>query len=246
MRVAILSDIHFPYENPQAWKLTLKILRLLHPEKILLLGDLFDFEPISRFVVHPHKRVEFQSQILYSQKRLLELRNHTPNARINLLDGNHEKRMQTYLYTKAPELHDLDALTIPELFKLKTFDIQHLPWGTRQSIGKLNFCHGDEIRVGGVAPARNLYQKVSTNLLTGHFHRIDRYIHRQYNGEVYGVWTNGCLCTLDPQWTILPQWQLGMSVVDFTKSGFFAVDQLLYMQEQKKLHCMVHGQLVSV
>lgn len=155
-------------------------------------------------------------------------------------------RMTKYLYTKAPELADLKALTVPKLLELdkSDLDIDWIPWGKGKRLGKLNLLHGDEIKVGSASPARSLYLKVSTNMLVGHHHVFDRFLHRQYNGEMHGVWVNGTLSTLQIEWMLFPQWQQGFSVVEYTKSGYFHVDQIIYMRRSGKLYAMVNGKLM--
>lgn len=248
-RVGILSDVHFPYHDTKAWKLTLKILPELNLDSIGIAGDFVDFEPVSRFVVHPRRRLELRPQVEIARREgLLPLRSVLPHGQIWHMAGNHCQRMEKYLYNKAPELVDIDALTVPELLGLKKsdLDIKPIAWGVGTNLGKLHILHGDEIKVGAATPAKALLAKVNANILVGHHHKFDRYLQNSYRGEVKGAWVNGCLCRLDPDWHIFPNWQQGFSLIDVTSSGFFHVEQVLIMRRKGQLCAMVGDKFFSV
>lgn len=247
-RVGILSDIHFPFHDPKAWKLTLKVLPTLNLDGLMLLGDVIDFEPISRFVSHPRRRLDLQPHLHETWSHLLHLRDTLPNQKMWYKAGNHELRMETYLYTKAPELADLEALTVPELLGLKRdLNIQWVPWEQEFALGKLHVTHGDEYQVGSAFPARATYMKVATNMIVGHHHRRDSYLHRHYGSDLHGVWVNPCLSLLSAgRWAKFPQWHQGMSVVETTKSGFFDVSSKVYWRVKGTLHVLFGGKLYTV
>ena len=125
-------------------------------------------------------------------------------------------------------------------------DIEWKGWGSSYRLGKLHIIHGDELPSSSIYPARNIYLKVSTNILCGHFHKFDRYLHRSYDQQVRGVWVGGCLCTLNPEWMVLPQWTQGIQVVDVMKSGLFHVDQVLYMKRGSGLTTILDGKEYAI
>lgn len=246
MRTAFLSDIHFPSHDPKAWQLTLKILPVLNLDTIHLGGDIIDFLPVSRFPAHPRKKLDLRTEVEVARKELLRLRKLFPNAKFEFREGNHEWRIAKYLYNRAPELVELDALTVPELLRFSKLEACWIPQDKRHRVGKLNFLHGHEIAAGYTYPARNLYLKVGANVICGHYHRFDRYIHRLFDGETHGVWVNGTLQTLTPEYSIHPQWTQGISVIEFTKSGLFHIDQILYFARGTKLNVVVGGKVYEV
>lgn len=240
-RYAFLSDIHFPYHCKKAWPLTLSILPELNLDGVILGGDIVDFEPISRFVRAPKKKTDLVPQLKIAKAELNRLRN-TLHVPMVYMEGNHEYRMERYLHEKAPELADLPALGVPHLLDLDSSDISWLGRGQVLHLGKLDVLHGDEIKVSGLTPARSLYHKVSGNMLVGHHHRFDRHIQRLFGSAIHGVWVNGCLSGLNPDWLLFPQWHQGITLIDVCANGLFSVDQIMYLERGSKLCAMVHGQ----
>lgn len=240
--VAFLSDIHFPEHHKQAWDLTLKILSDLNVDRIHIGGDGIEFESLSRFEVPPNRRLELKNDVAITLKELTKLRRAVPNAPMEWRCGNHEWRMNRFIYAKAPELDGIKGISVPEVFEFSNFDIEWLPSDRRREIGKLNFIHGDEPGVsGGVRPARAIYQKVGGNVICGHFHARDSYFYATGDGNDHGAWVTSCLRTLRPGWAKYAQWTTGFSVVNFSKSGFFNVDEILYLKRGDKLWAKVEG-----
>lgn len=246
-RWAFLSDIHFPYEDSRAWALTCGLLPHLDLTGVILGGDIVDFEPISKFVEHPQRKLDLKPQLLDARKQLLRFRKVVGDKPVIYLQGNHEYRMERYIYQRAPELAGIDALTVPELIKLNKDDLD-IQWKDRTvvlTLGHLHVSHGDQIKAGGLSPARSIYQKVGCNMLVGHHHKFDRYMHRLYGSSLHGTWVNGTLASLNPDWTFFPQWHSGFTVVEASKSGLFYVEQIPFFQRGSKLCAWIHGKEYS-
>lgn len=241
MRLAFLSDIHLPEHHRQAWPLTLQILPDLNLDLVHIGGDGVEFESLSRFEVPPDRRYNLRHDVKETRKELTRLRTALPNVPIEWKCGNHEYRLTRYLYTKAGELDGIEGISVPEIFKFNDFGIQWIPRERWRRIGRLLLLHGDEVRVGSVHPARNLYFKISGNLLCGHYHAEGKYIHTLSDKSVHGAWVNSCLRTLRPDWAPFSQWTLGFTICEFSQSGFFHIDQVLYLKRGGKLWCSVGG-----
>lgn len=240
-RYAFLSDIHFPYHDCKAWPLTLSILPVLNLDMVILGGDIVDFEPVSRFAKDPKKKIDLLPQLKTARTELRRLYDALDGTPIVYMEGNHEYRMERYLHDKAPELAGMEELAVPNLLKLADLGIQWQARGTALSLGKLNVLHGDEIKVSGLTPARSLYHKVSGNMLIGHHHKFDRHIQRLFGSTIQGVWVNGCLSSLNPDWLLFPQWHQGFTLIDVTSTGLFSVEQVMFLERGNKLCAMVHG-----
>lgn len=240
-RIAVLSDIHFPEQHVIAWPFVLKILPLLNIDKVVLLGDVVDFEPLSRFDVPPDRRLLLQEHINVAEKELLHLRKALPDIPIIWKAGNHENHLQREVI-KHPHLYSLDHIRLPSLFHLNKYDVQWLEYKENNlKIGKLLFIHGDEIAAGGQYPARNLYMKITGNVICGHYHKFDRYLHRLADDSTQGAWVNACLRTLHPSWQLFNQWSLGFSLVDTSPGGFFHIEQVLLLKRGSKLWAKISG-----
>ena len=240
-RVAFLSDIHFPCHHKQAWDLTLKILPELNLDLIHIGGDGIEFESLSRFSVPPDRRILLKNDIKITLRELTKLRSCIPDIPIEWRCGNHEYRLERYIYSKSPELDGVNGISVPEMFNFSNFDIQWIPRIQERKIGKLMFMHGDEVRVGSIYPARNLYFKISGNVIAGHFHTEGKYIHTLSDKTIHGVWINACLRSLRPEWAPFSQWSNGFTVIEFSTGGFFHVTQILYIRRNGKMWANVGG-----
>jgi predicted phosphodiesterase len=247
-RIAFLSDIHFPEHHKKAWDLTLKILPDLNIDLLYGGGDWFDLEQLSRFDVHPDRRMVLKYDIDATRKELARLRDALPYVEIQQKFGNHELRYEKKLFRSVPELIGVKGHSVSEAFGTADFDIEWIPTHRRVQFGKLLFVHGDEVlKSGGVNAARNLYMKVTGNVICGHFHAEGKYIHTLGgNMQQEGAWVNSCLRTLRPEWAPYSQWTLGFSVIDFSPSGFFHVEQILFLKRGGSLWCTVDGKEYSV
>lgn len=237
MRFCFISDIHFPFHHRQAWPLTLKILPKLNLDLIYAGGDWFDLEQLSRFSVPPDRMMTLRYDIQKTHKELTNLREAIPNVPIEMIPGNHGFRYEKFLHAKGPQIVGLKGHSIAEAFQLDDFDIQ---WHSSESgyrrVGKLLLIHGDEVRVGSVDIARKLYLKINENVMCGHYHAEDSYIHTSgANKKNEGAWVASCLRTLRPDWAPFSQWTLGFNLLDVSIGGFFHVDQVLYLKRGGKL-----------
>lgn len=221
-----LSDIHFPYEDRAAWGVTLEAIKALEPSLIFLGGDILDFYSVSRYDKDPARKLTLQEDLDYAIYELGKLREVAPDARMMLLQGNHEQRLEKYLSTKASELSNLRALSLDRLLNLESLGIEYIENGTRIRIGKLWHFHGNEIPGAGINVARNKFMKINANMIFGHHHVMQNYIQRNYEGEVHGAWANPCLCELEAEYAHFTNWSWGFSVIEYSSSENFNVDQV--------------------
>jgi hypothetical protein len=61
--------------------------------------------------------------------------------------------------------------------------------------------------------------------MIGHTHRLGIYYRTNASGT-YAAYENGCLCRLDPEYAICPDWQQGFSVIHVEANGYFHVQQI--------------------
>lgn len=243
-RIAFLSDIHFKYHCRKAWPLALAILPDLNLDRTLLGGDIIDFGPISKFVEHPQQKLDLVPEIAITRKELLRLRKTVRGMPIDYMEGNHEWRLEKYLYRHAPELVGIHSLTVPGLLELKKNDLD-IRWHDQMKVimlGKLPVVHGHRIKVSSIHPAKSTYAKIGGNMLVGHHHKFDRHLQRPYSGkELHGVWCNGTLGTINPDWTFFPQWHQGFTVVEVAWNGSFHVEQIIFYPRGHALCAVVNG-----
>ena len=219
-RLLIMSDIHFPFQDDLALHSMLDFSFEYRPDIIVLLGDIIDFYQISTFVKNPAKK-SVKAEILETKKFLTELRYHFPDARIIYKTGNHEDRLEKYIFQNAKEIHDLISELLPNELGLKDLKIEYM--SEPFAIGKLWFLHGHEKPGGAYNPeyiCNVIWQYVHDHFIVGHFHRKQQKTFKNISGETF--WT-GALGYLAGQmdYAILNKWTQGFCTVDYSSNGHF-------------------------
>lgn len=220
----ILNDIHVPFQNPSAILSALTFGKKLKPQNIILGGDIIDFHSISRFQKNPKER-NLKREISETRELLETIRKTFPKSQIFYKIGNHEARLESYLWTKAEEFSDLDELTLPNLLHFRKYRIQFVPKETVIQLGKLSCIHGHEAgNICTVYPARNLFLTSNVNTIAGHCHRQSSFVKRNIKGELIKTFTTGCLCELQADYSTFNDWVNGFGVVELDRIGNFEVD----------------------
>lgn len=207
-----INDLHCPYQDKHCVELVLKFIHEQNPQGVVILGDLADFYQLSRFGRDPSRRDELADDLDEAAEILGSLRGIAPKARMVFLKGNHEDRLQKYLWTQSPELASLKQLQLSELLRLQQHRIEYYPDKDEFQLGDLHFMHGDIIRTHAGYTAKAMYDKHGVTLIHAHSHRDGKYTVRHRNGN-FAVWENYCLCRLDPEYDTFPNWSQGFSVI---------------------------------
>ena len=240
-----LTDLHFPDCDPKAWSLALQIIKDVQPDLVWNNGDFLDFKSISRFLTDPKHKLTLASDIGSGRKALHQLRETAPNARLVLREGNHDRRLQTFLYSRAPELSGLEDLSLPKLLHLKNVDCQFKGGDDRTKVGELFHIHGDELATGMVFPARAALSKAHCNLIFGHVHRFSVAYEASLSGRDHVAWSIGCLQNMQVDYSFHTGWTQGVARVDYTKSGLFNVTPIPFFRDGSRLCGFVGGKLFS-
>lgn len=224
--VAIINDTHNPFQDAKTLGLVEAFLEELQPDYLIHNGDANDFYQISVFDKDPARVEELQSDVNNTRAMFQRFRKTLPNARMFLIEGNHENRWQKFLWTKAPELSSLNCLTIPELFSLKEYEIELVPYEAGLMINELFLVlHGDIASIHSGYTAKRMYEKHGGCGICAHCHRGGSFYKRDRFGE-WGWWENFCLCSLYPDWIQNPNWTQGFSLVHFKGHRRFYVEQI--------------------
>jgi UDP-2,3-diacylglucosamine pyrophosphatase LpxH len=244
-----LSDIHFPFQDRPSWGLTLEVMKDLKPNLVFLGGDILDCYAVSKYDREPSRKLTLQQDLNYAYEELSKIRKAVgKEAEIVFLEGNHEQRLKKFLSSKAEELSVLEALELRHLLKLDSLNIKWIDNGTRTKIGKLWHLHGNEIAGGGANIAKSKFDKLGSNVIFGHHHKLQSYTKRNYEGEVCGAWANGCLSDLQPDYAHFTDWILGFSLIDYGKTGNFNVDQVPIIKpsvNSRTASCFIRGKEYS-
>jgi len=249
IRLAVISDVHAPYQDETAISLAIKVLTFASPCIIIIAGDFMDFFAISRFSKDPRRRLMLADELKVARELLHRLHNSIDTQLWIYLEGNHEERLRLYLWNKAAELSTLDVVSIQSLLQFEKW--KDLVFVTYQDepkpmlsdvvpcvrVGNLLVIHGDRLRLTGNAinVALNVFRRLLRNVLVGHFHRADFYVQTDYDGKMRGCWLNPCLSLPRPHWDAGRIWSQGLSIVEVNVDGFFKVDVVPFIRANGKV-----------
>lgn len=226
--VIIGSDIHIPFQDDDAVDSFIEYCKKKKPEVIVLNGDVLDMFMLSKFTKGEGRNP--LEEITMCRELLASLRNACPNAEIYYIIGNHENRLEKYVLTKAPELASLieDVFSI---IKTEDFKIRGCASLTINDnfVCKHGTLLGNKSGLSAIKEMENAYMSGAT----GHTHRLCKYIARKSGRKFVWIET-GCLCNLNPEYMVNPNWQAGFAELIF-KDGKLYHSRVIEIEKGKIL-----------
>lgn len=221
-RVLSLSDVHIPFHSKAAVEAAVKYGRKLRPGVVLLLGDIADFYNISRWERDPRQR-DFKYEIDTVKEFLEWIRSQFPKSRLIYKMGNHEDRYDKFIFNKAKELWNLEALQLQNVLEFDRLGIERYD---DQPIlcGNLPALHGHETGKtisSPVNPARGLFNRTKHTALIGHLHQTSGHGESNMWHDETFCWSQGCLSDLCPTWLRINRWNHGFASVDVADDNQF-------------------------
>jgi len=225
-RILFISDIHCPYHDTKSVSALCSFSKWYKPDTLVFLGDVIDFYAISHFVKDPKRALELQREIDVTKQVLKQITATVPKkVKKIMIAGNHEARLQKFLWTRAAELSGLDGLELANLLGLNDLGIKYYRNGRLKYKGMI-FKHGDIVRKYAGYTARGEFDSSGMSGVSVHTHRLSQYYYTSESGEY--LWTEaGCLCKLDQEYLRgkTPNWQPGFAIGYYkTGSQRFHVD----------------------
>ncbi len=216
IRLAFPTDEHYPYQDENARRLALQIVRDFDPHVLISGSDGLDFYAISSFDKNPERvKTGLQKEIDAWKAGQREWRSAAPNAKSFYLTSNHDDRLHKYLW-RHPEISDLEVLKLPALLGLESLgSIWEWEKGENANqelcIYNLVVKHGKFVRKGSGMSARAELEneRYARSTLTGHTHRGGSHFATTRDGIIQGH-ECFCLCRLDPEYVQHPDWQQGI------------------------------------
>lgn len=228
-----LYDIHFPNESKENIAIAIDYAKSnFKIDNLVLGGDAADFHRISRWKKDPNSCMPFDEEIEYTRNGVAAISSAFPDAKRYFIKGNHEMRLETFLWNNAPELVNLKGMTVQEQLGLDEagytwIDNLKMKEQTGQffSIGKLTMLHGHELGIcPSVNPARQYFLRSFDNVMVGHVHKVDNHIANTISGKVLGAYVVGTLSNMHPEYRPQNDWVAGFAITEFDADGYFKVN----------------------
>lgn len=234
----IIPDTHGAHADAGAISLLLADAKALKPDEIILLGDHVD---CGGFLAQHHTlgyvaetEYSYEDDIAAANAFLNSLQAACPAASIDYLEGNHERRVETWCVTQTLR-HGKDsemlrkALAPEFLLRLAERNIRYhrlsefhdgltVPGVIKR--GKVFFFHGISTAKHAAAVTQ---EAVAGNCVFGHTHRHQADVGRRMSAGVIGAWNPGCLCVRQPLWNHgrPTQWTHGYAIQIVARTGTF-------------------------
>lgn len=235
IKVGLLSDIHFPYQDNKALTLALDKLKEENVDILILNGDIMDCYTESDFNQDPQKKSLIE-EIAIVKNFLSVLRKEFPKARIIYKEGNHEYRHKAYLARKSPVLFGFEETSLKNLLSLSEFNVEWVDNKRIIEVGKISVIHGHEFSRGFFAPvnpARGFYTKGKKSVIGGHHHQVTSHSAKTLTGDQHVAYSTGCLCDLTPEYAPINEWSHGFAWIELFPDDSFIVHNKKIIQGNK-------------
>jgi predicted phosphodiesterase len=259
-----------PFHDEKAMALFVELVRLEKPERVILAGDIIDLAEQGRWTQEAGFALTTQAAIDRTYRFLYDLREAAPSAKIDLIEGNHDKRMQNFVELNAKSAFGLKragwpdewpVMSIPYLLRLDELKVTYYDAYPNAHVwinNNLRAEHGTKVNSNGSTAQRYLNETPHISRLFGHTHRQEVVQRTTWDrmGKIRSQAINpGCLCRVDgavpgvhgsigadgKPATYYEDWQQGAAVIRYTDDEFFV--ELVQFDDGKTIY---QGQELTV
>lgn len=205
-----------PFHDEAAIAVALALVASIRPDQIILLGDCLDLPAQSRFVQEPSWAATTQDAIDRFHLLLSELRALCPNAKIVVIEGNHDMRLPRSILVNAAAAFGLTranmptswpVLTVPHLCRFDELGVSYVegyPAGEYWINDNLACIHGRKIGNATKSAASRVVDDERVSIIFGHVHSMEyrAKTRRVFDGskavskQSFAA-SPGCLCRID-------------------------------------------------
>lgn len=200
-----------PFHDENAMKLALIAIRELQPDNVVFTGDMIDLPNMSRWEQRGDWLDTTQRSIDRYHSFLAEVRANAPNARMVVVHGNHEMRLDSTVRRDAAPLlgikranadRELPILTLQYLVRYAELGVESFDGYPNAALwleDNLKVTHGTNVKKGGSNAAKYLNEEDESTIY-GHTHRIElayRTIATRVGQRVIAAASPGCLARTD-------------------------------------------------
>lgn len=205
-----------PFHDESAMDVALQITSFLEEtdrlDTIINLGDFLDLPAQGRFeqeaAMANTTQAAFDRGHLFLQQQRLAA---GPKAKIVLVEGNHDRRMEKFIMTNAlsafglkrANTNELPTMSIPYLLRLEEIGVEYIdayPAGAYWITDRLRAIHGNKARSNGSTAAAYTNADPHISTIFGHSHRLEIQSRTVFNrdGAIRTTAVSpGCLCRVD-------------------------------------------------
>lgn len=205
-----------PFHDESAMDIALQITDWLEEndrvDTVINLGDFLDLPSQGRFeqeaAFASTTQAAFDRGHLFLQQQRLAA---GPKAKIVLVEGNHDRRMEKFIVANALSAYglrrantpELPVMSIPYLLRLNEIGVEYIdayPAGAYWITENLRAIHGTKARSNGSTAAAYTNADPHISTIFGHSHRLEIQSRTVFNGAGAirsAAISPGCLCRVD-------------------------------------------------
>jgi predicted phosphodiesterase len=224
-----------PFHDRRVLDIALQILQEIKVSKVIFLGDMLDLPDWSdKFLRSPEFVRHTQPAIIEASWWLSKFRQEAQDADIDVIEGNHDKRLRdaiakhvpwAYGLRSADAVESFDAWSIPNLLGFDNLDIDWYGGYPNNEVwlgnGHTRVIHGNTVSAGAGMTASKIARESHVNTIFGHIHRrefaTNNLRYAEGTDHVY-AFSPGTACKIDgtvPGSTLKSVWQQGLALVRY-------------------------------
>lgn len=159
----VLSDLHAPYHSQECLDLVCEVIRGEKPDTVVSVGDMLDMMAVMQHDKALDQRgITLNEELGMASEAIAQIEAAAGDARLILVEGNHENRLDRYISKVAPELAGLVD------YKSTVSEWEVIPYGDYIRLGKLVITH--DVGISGELSIFAAEKDFNGNVLTGHTH----------------------------------------------------------------------------
>ena len=193
-----MADTHVPFHDIRAIGATLNFVSDIKPDRLVHLGDYFDFPEFSR---HTKKMAGQKPTFQQSQDEGLKLMEFIASAYHldTLCEGNHDAHPERWIANIAPEFTGCHALAVPRMLQLRKHRVHWVTIDEQRDfmVGPVNAHHGFAV---GKNHINKSLQDNPRPQVYAHTHKEGIGTGMRFGGDAPRAMSVGCLRDLWPDW----------------------------------------------
>lgn len=198
IKFVAVGDSHGDMIDSDVAKELYKFLRKFNPDRVICLGDAFDFRSIRKGAGRKEEDESLVEDVKAGKEFIKRLGQHNLSA---FLYGNHEDRIYQMMYSTTSGIIqdycidlDNDIKNTIKAVGCNTILPYHADLGVH-TLGKVKFVHGYTCGTRAVEEHAIHYADQGGALIMGHLHSIQQTNAKKHGGAV--GFSGGCLCRKD-------------------------------------------------
>ena len=246
--VVFFGDQHCPHQDVELHAAACQWLRTNKPNRGILVGDMLDFDSISRHRYNPEWSRSMQECIDVSYGVLRDYVQASPATKWQLLSGNHEARLRNAVIDSLLNMYGLrrakvddeqigeSVLSISHLLRLDELGIEWVNPNGEYEHAQIRVSEKLAARHGWIATQKSGTTALKTlehlghSVIVGHSHRMSEVFLTKHDIDGNSETLTGVECGTMARikdglgYSVAPDWQAGFATATIYADGKFNID----------------------